>query len=84
MVTNSYAYSNNKGTIKAINKTKEMIKEYNFIAKVDIHNFFNEIDTVVLFDELKKLIKDKNILKLIAIFLNNGSLKNNIWIDREI
>ncbi len=79
----SYAYRKNKGTLKAINRTKDFLRKNFWVARADIDDFFDTIDQELLIQKLNKLIQDKRIVKLIAVFLKNGMLKENNWIDKE-
>ncbi len=79
----SYAFRKNKGTLKAINRTKNFLKIYYWVAKADIDDFFDSINQQKLIMILTKLIQDKKIVKLISLFLSNGMLKNNTWIDKQ-
>ena len=79
----SYAYRKNKGTIKAINRSKDFLRKNFWVAKADIDNFFDTIDQHKLIQKLNSLIQDKRIVKLIALFLKNGMLKNREWIDKK-
>ena len=79
----SYAYRKNKGTVKAINRTKDFLKSNYWVAKADINNFFDTIDQEKLIIKLNSLILDKRIVKLVALFLQNGMLKNHTWIDKK-
>lgn len=79
----SYAYRKNKGTLKAINRTKDFLNRNFWVAKADIDNFFDSINQDILIQKLNRLIQDKQIVKLIALFLKNGMLKQNSWIDKE-
>ena len=79
----SYAFRKGKGVLKAVNRTKDFLKNYNYIVKADIDDFFDSINQKKLIKTLKKYIKDKDILMLISLFLKNGMLKNNQWIDKS-
>ena len=79
----SYAFRKNKGTVKAINRTKDFLKKNFWIAKADIDNFFDSINQEKLIKKLNSLIQDKQIVKLISIFLSNGMLKGKNWIDKK-
>jgi group II intron reverse transcriptase/maturase len=79
----SYAFRKGKGTLKAINRTKDFLRKYNFVAKADIDNFFDTINQQKLIKILNKTIQDKKILYLISIFLKNGMLKRHKWIDKQ-
>jgi len=78
----SYAFRKNKGTVKAINRTKDFLRTNFWIAKADIDNFFDTINQQKLISKLNSFIHDRQIVKLIALFLKNGMLKNKTWIDK--
>jgi group II intron reverse transcriptase/maturase/CRISPR-associated endonuclease Cas1 len=78
----NYAYQTGKSPIKAINRIKNIILNFNFIIRYDIKDFFDTIDHNILFEKLKSLIKDEKILYLIFLFLKNGSLFKGKWIDK--
>ncbi len=78
----SYAYRKNKGTVKAINRTKDFLRKNFWVAKADIDDFFDSINQRKLIQILNQLIDDKRIVKLIALFLKNGMLKDHQWIDK--
>lgn len=72
----SYAYRRDKSTLKAINRTSEYINQKNFIVlKTDIENFFETINHDILLKILDKEIKDKQIIRLISLFLQVGGFK---------
>ena len=79
----SYAFRKNKGTIKAINRTKDFLKANYWVAKADINNFFDTIDQEKLIQLINTLIEDKRIVKLISLFLSNGMIKGKTWVDKE-
>ena len=78
----SYAYRKGKSPLKAINRVKHIIKNYNFVIKTDIENFFDSIDHNILLKILNKAIKDKKILYLLTLFIKNGSLFKGKWQDK--
>ena len=79
----SYAYRKNKGTTKAINRSKDFLRTHVWIAKADIESFFDTIDQTIMIEKLEVLIVDKRIVKLISIFLSNGMLRGKKWVDKE-
>lgn len=79
----SYAYRKNKGTVKAINRTKDFLHKNFWIAKADIDDFFDTIDQKLLIEKLNPLIQDKRIVRLISLFLKNGMLKHKSWVDKH-
>ena len=79
----SYAFRKGKGTVKAINRTKDFLKHYSHVAKADIDDFFDSIDQKKLMATLEKIVVDKRVLMLISLFLNNGMMKKNKWLDKS-
>jgi len=79
----SYAFRPNKGTIKAINRAKDFLKKYQWVAKADIDNFFDSINQQKLLIILNRIIVDKKIIALISLYLKNGMLKEHKWVDKE-
>jgi len=72
----SYAYRPNKSTIKAINRVTQFLNEKKLhIVKTDIDNFFESIDHKLLLKLLSKEIKDKRLIKLIALFVDMGGFQ---------
>lgn len=67
-ISTSYACIVNRGTHKAVEKVQEYMKickrNYNdfWILKCDIKKFFYNIDKKILFEIMKKYIKDKELL----------------------
>jgi len=78
----SYAFRQGKGVLKAIGRAKHLLKSYTHIAKADIENFFDTINQDKLIKILEHIITDKRILLIISLFLKNGLLKSNQWIDK--
>ncbi len=73
----SYAYRPNKSTLKAINRTSQFIQENHFwVLKTDIDNFFETINHDKLLKILDKQISDKQIIKLISLFIQTGAFKD--------
>jgi len=72
----SYAYRNNKGPVKAINKVKHLITNERFCWFVccDIHNFFDTIPHDALFRKLSSYLKSPGITELINLFVKMGSV----------
>lgn len=68
-IPDSYACIEGKGTHKAVNKMQKYLqkasKEYNeiWVLKCDIRKFFFNIDREILFEIIKRKIKDKDFLK---------------------
>ncbi|HEC1759432.1 TPA: CRISPR-associated endonuclease Cas1 [Campylobacter lari] len=73
----SYAYRKGKSIVKALNRVNSLLaQQYHFILKSDIKEFFDSINQNRLINLLKEYIKDENIIKLLALFIKNGSFCN--------
>ncbi|CAA6825543.1 MAG: Retron-type RNA-directed DNA polymerase [uncultured Sulfurovum sp.] len=79
----SYAFRKGKGVLKAVNRSKDFLKKYQYIAKADVDDFFDSINQKKLILILEKVIEDKKILMLISLFLKNGMMKQNEWLDKS-
>ena len=79
----SYAFRKGKGVLKAVNRTKDFLKRYSHIAKADVDDFFDSINQKKLLIVLQKVIEDKKIIMLISLFLKNGMMKQNEWLDKS-
>lgn len=72
----SYAYRPKKSTLKAINRTTAYLNQKYFtILKTDIENYFETIDHDILLKRLNENIKDKNLIRLLSLFLQVGGFQ---------
>ena len=78
----SYAFRQGKGPLKAVNRTKDFLKQYHCVAKADIDDFFDSIDQEKLIQVLKQVVLDDQILMVISLFLKNGMMQKSHWIDK--
>jgi len=75
----SYAYRENKSTLKAINRVSDFIKRGNiYVLKSDIKDFFESIDHKILISILKEKIKDDRVIELIMLYLKIGGFDKNL------
>ena len=66
----SFAYRTGRSVAQAVNRVIRLrVQGYLWVVDADIHAFFDEIDHGLLVDEIKKLVPDKDILKLINLWL---------------
>jgi group II intron reverse transcriptase/maturase/CRISPR-associated endonuclease Cas1 len=79
----SYAFRKGKSPYKAIMRIKDALYRYRYVAKADIKSFFDTIDHDILIYKLKKIIKDKKIIELIAYYQSKGMLRKGQWIDKN-
>ena len=78
---NLYSFRKNKSVKQAIeklSKTRNLKNMYGY--KVDIKNYFNSVDISILINNLKKDIKDQDLLNIIVSILTNKKVTfgNNI------
>ena len=86
-INTSFACLPDKGTHHAVDSIQKMMIQYNkkypdyYILKCDIKKYFNSIDTIILFDILKKYINDKALLTFThKILFENRPFENHVGI----
>ena len=78
---NLYSFRKNKSVKQAIeklSKTRNLKNMYSY--KVDIKNYFNSVDISILINNIKKDIKDQDLLNIIVSILTNKkvTIGNNV------
>lgn len=82
-INTTFACLTNKGTHKAVENVQKQLRIYqrnkpNFwILKCDIKKFFYRINPTILFDIMKRYIKDKDLLFFTQILIYNGPINKN-------
>ncbi|MDD5731431.1 MAG: reverse transcriptase domain-containing protein [Patescibacteria group bacterium] len=89
-IHDSYSCRNEKGTHKAVDRLQSFlrrdtpwrvstgeVKYYRVIIKLDIKKFFASVDHEILFDLIKKKIKDENVLWLVKETIDSFNTKQN-------
>ncbi len=71
----SYGYRPRKSALQAVMKTEKFCKDtaVNFAFNADIHSFFDSIDTALLFDKIKAVIKEKPLINLLSVIIKSSS-----------
>ena len=71
----SYGYRPRKSALQAVIKTEKLCKEpeINFAFNADIHSFFDTIDTQLLIEKIKNVIKEKPLINLLSLIINSSS-----------
>ncbi len=64
LINESYATRLNKGTYKAVEKAKYYSKHYNYYLKLDVRKYFDSISHSILFEKLKTIFKDPDLLEI--------------------
>ena len=84
-IESSYAYITNKGPQKAICKVEQYLKKgRTWIATFDIDNFFDSINHNLLMRFISNKIWEKEILRLIELWLKIGVIEKDKWIDPAV
>ncbi|MDR3272194.1 MAG: CRISPR-associated endonuclease Cas1, partial [Flavobacteriaceae bacterium] len=83
-LSNSYGYRPGRGHTKAIWKTLHEIsqKQNEWVAKLDIDNYFDTINHEILFSRLQSLISDPEIIRLIELSIKMGIVSKRLkWTE---
>ena len=77
LIYDTYATRIDKGIYKALEKSKQNMAKYKYVAKLDVRKYFDNISHDVLMRKLSRLFKDKRLLgvldKIIRSY-NSGML----------
>lgn len=66
-----YACRKNKGTHMAIKRARDFSRRFAFYLKLDVHKFFDSVDHEILKKQLRRKIKDPELLWLLDVFINH-------------
>lgn len=84
---NSYGYRPGKGATKAIRRVLAECckKQYKFVLRLDIDNFFDTIDHEILQKRLIATGTEAEIVRLIMLCIKMGKVKQNSleWVETE-
>jgi len=81
---NSYGYRPDKGHTKAVRRAlHECQKQENrFILRLDIDNYFDTVNHEILFQRLRQVVKDEEVVRLVELCTKMGMVTNkNKWKD---
>lgn len=75
----SYGFRPNRNCHQAIKNIDSIImhKNVNWIVEADIKGFFDHVNHEILLRMLERVIKDKDFINLIRLFLKAGYMQNN-------
>ncbi len=79
-LNNSYAYRPDKGHTKAIRRVmSEIVKKKNsWIVQLDIDDYFDTINHDILFNRIKSIIKEDEIIRLIELSVKMGIVSKQL------
>jgi len=71
-ISDSYANRVGKGTHRAVNRAQEFARQYPYVIRFDLRQFFPSIDHQILLNILKRKISDPQVIWLIQQILSSG------------
>ena len=85
-LNHSYGYRPGKGPVKAIHRVMNMFKQvkHGWVAKLDVDNYFDTVNHIRLFERLKGLFNDDEIVRLIELCMQMGVVTKHLkWSDMD-
>jgi len=81
-----YHIKGNGGLKVAVNTVRQAAKDYQFVVKSDIADYYASMDHAIVMEQCSELIKDVKILEIIKQYLNRVEVKQgeHSLIDRGI
>lgn len=73
LISDTYATRIGKGTYEAIGKAMKAMSRYQYVAKLDVRKYFDNISHEVLKTKLRKMFKDKALLSLFDAIIDSYS-----------
>jgi retron-type reverse transcriptase len=73
LIYDSYACRKNKGSHRAVNRFTDYCRKSKYALKCDIKSYFASIDHNILFEMIKKKIKDPDVLWLTKLIIDSTS-----------
>lgn len=83
-VPNSYGYRKERGALRAIRCLRDKCKQKNlqYALKLDIDDYFDNVDHAVLQKRVEAVVKDSEIVRLIMLCTKMGVVtKHNSWTE---
>lgn len=79
-VSNSYGYRPKKGHTRAIKFARACCQhsKYPIVLRLDIDNYFDNIDHSILFKRIRPLVGDEEVLRLIELCVKMGVVTNRL------
>lgn len=78
----SFGYRPGKRAHMAVKTAQEYIQEgYVWAVEIDLANFFDRVNHDKLMVRIARVVKDKQVLKLIRVYLNGGVMVNGVVIE---
>ena len=71
LIYGTYACRKNKGPLKAVKRAQSFSRCYRYFLKLDVRKFFDSVDHGVLKDQLRRKVKDPDLLRLLDVFIDH-------------
>jgi len=72
LMHDSYACRTGKGRLAALHRATQFAREEPWVLKMDVRHCFASIDRDILYDQLLRRFKDKQVLALFALILDSA------------
>jgi RNA-directed DNA polymerase len=80
----SYGFRPGRSAHQAIQQAQMYVQEgYEWVVDIDLEKFFDRVNHDMLMARVARVVKDKQVLKLIRAFLESGVMVNGVVLDRE-
>lgn len=73
LIDHTYACRQGRGQHRAIDRFRDHVRRYRYVLLLDIEKYFASIDHAVIDGLLRRIIKDRRILDLMGLILENGA-----------
>ncbi|MBW2431202.1 MAG: group II intron reverse transcriptase domain-containing protein [Deltaproteobacteria bacterium] len=70
-ISDTYACRKHRGTLRAIKRAQAFCRRYCYFLKLDVHKFFDSVDHEVLKYQLRRKVKDLDLLRLLDVFIDH-------------
>jgi retron-type reverse transcriptase len=74
LIYHTYATRSGKGTYAAIEQAKKSVLKFNYVAKLDVQKYFDNVDHAILKEKLARIFKDKILLSCFGKIIDSYSL----------
>jgi retron-type reverse transcriptase len=71
LISDTYACRKDKGTLRAVKRAQLFCRRYDYFLKLDVHKFFDSVDHDILKAQLRRKVKDEDLLRLMDVFIDH-------------